>query len=64
MQFITRVDVENGKTLMWCGGKNFDLIQAQNKLRNAGMVIEEVREDKWAVINSVFSTAPATREEA
>jgi len=49
---------------MWCGGKDFNLIQAQKQLRNAGMVMQEVREDRWATIVPFFAlkTEQATEE--
>ena len=50
MQMVTKVDVTTGETLLWCGGADFDIIQAQSKLNNAGMSIQEVRKDKWAIV--------------
>jgi len=50
MRMVTRVDAETGETLLWCGGENFDIIQAQRELNNAGKSIQEVREDKWATV--------------
>lgn len=54
MRLVTRVDTDTGETLMWCGGTKFDLIQAQKQLRIAGMVIQEVREDRWALVVPFF----------
>lgn len=65
MRLVMRVDPDTDETLMWVGGQNFDLIQAQQQLRNAGMVIQEVREDRWAVCVSAFALkAPEASEEA
>ena len=50
MQMVTRVDVSTGETLLWCGGADFDIIQAQKKLNSSGMSLLEVREDKWATV--------------
>ncbi len=52
MKMVTRID-DAGVTLLWCGGDDFDIIQAQTKLNSAGMSLQEVREDKWAVIGRV-----------
>jgi len=64
MRLVTRVDTDTRETLMWCGGKDFNLIQAQKQLRNAGMVMQEVREDRWATIVPFFAlkTEQATEE--
>jgi len=50
MQTITRVDASTGETLVWCGGADFNIIQTQKKLNNAGMSLLEIREDKWATV--------------
>ena len=61
MRMVTRVDVETGETLLWCGSEDFNIIQAQRELNNAGMSIQSVREDKWATIGPVETPE---REEA
>ena len=53
MRMVTRVDTSSGETLLWCGGDDFDIIQAQKKLNSSGMSIQEVREDKWATVGPV-----------
>jgi len=53
MQMVTRVDVATGETLLWCGGTDFNIIQAQKKLNSAGMSLQEVREDKWALVGRI-----------
>ena len=50
MQTVTRIDDATGETLMWCGGADFDIIQAQKNLNNAGYTLLEIREDQWAVM--------------
>ena len=50
MRLVTKLDVETDETLLWCGGTDFDIIQAQTKLNRAGMSIQAVREDKWAMV--------------
>ncbi len=62
MQMITKVDVETGETLLWCGGTGFDIIQAQRKLNNAGMSLQEIRKDKWASVGPL--EIPEGEEEA
>ena len=53
--FITKVDAATGETLMWCGGSDFNIIQAQKKLNNGGMSLQEIRKDKWALVGPVAS---------
>ena len=50
MRMVTRVDAETDEMLLWCGGKDFDIIQAQRKLNNAGMSLQEIRKDRWASV--------------
>ncbi len=53
MRMITRVDAETNEMLLWCGGEDFDVIQAQKELTNAGMSLIKVRDDKWATVGPV-----------
>jgi hypothetical protein len=53
MRMVTRVDAETDEMLLWCGGEDFDIIQAQKELNNAGMSLQEVRNDKWATVGPV-----------
>ena len=62
MQTITRVDADSGETLIWCGRRDFDIIQAQKKLNNAGMTLLTIREDKWASVGPL--EIPEREEEA
>ena len=64
MRLVTRVDTDTGETLMSCGGEDFNLIQAQKQLRNAGMVMQEVREDRWAIVVPFFARTDQATEEA
>ncbi len=62
MRMVTRTDAETNEMLLWCGGKDFDIIQAQKELNNAGMSLQEVREDKWATVGPVET--PEVKEAA
>ena len=53
MRMVTRVDAETHEMLLWCGGEDFDIIQAQQELNNAGMSLQAVRDDKWATVGPV-----------
>lgn len=53
MRMVTRVDAETNEMLLWCGGEDFDIIQAQKELNVAGMSLREVREDQWATVGPV-----------
>ena len=53
MRMVTRVDVETNEMLLWCGGEDFDVIKAQKQLNDAGMSIQEVRDDQWATVGPV-----------
>jgi hypothetical protein len=50
---VTKLDAETNEMILWCGGEDFDIIQAQKELNNAGMSIRNVREDKWATVSPV-----------
>ncbi len=53
MRMVTRTDAETNEMLLWCGGEDFDIIQAQKELNNAGMSLLGVREDRWATVGPV-----------
>ncbi len=53
MRMVTRTDAKTNEMLLWCGGEDFDVIQAQKELNNAGMSILEIRKDKWATVGPV-----------
>ncbi len=50
MRMVTKLDAETDEMLLWCGGEDFNIIQAQKELNNAGISLREVRKDKWATV--------------
>ncbi len=60
MRMVTRTDAETNEMLLWCGGDDFDIIQAQKELNDAGMSLQKVRNDKWATVGPVGT--PETKE--
>lgn len=50
---ITRVDEKTGQTLLWCGSEPFDIMKIQRNLNRSGLVINEIREDKWATLGPI-----------
>ena len=62
MKLVTRTDTDTGEPLVWCGGKDFDLLKTQEQVRGSGMVIREVREDRWAVLVPFYAVAQETEE--
>ena len=51
-QMVTRIDGDT--TLLWIGYDGFDPIQTQRTLNASGMALKEIRDDKWAVIESTL----------
>jgi len=49
-RMITKVDGDT--TLLWVGYDGFDPIKTQRTLNASGMTLKEIRNDKWAVIES------------
>jgi len=46
--------IKNDKTLLWVGYEGFDPIQVQKSLNASGMTLEEIQDDKWAVLGSFY----------
>jgi len=63
MLTATRIDEETGKQLVWCGGENFNPIEMQASLQTSGLTLKEIRDDKWAVVESVAKEIEDGREE-
>ena len=63
MRTITRIDDITGQTLFWCGGGDFNIIEVQRKLNLSGLSIQEIREDKWAVLGPMDSTGEQENDE-
>lgn len=51
-RMITRIDGD--VTLLWVGYDGFDPMQTQKTLNASGMTLKEIRDDKWAVIESTL----------
>ena len=51
MKLISRFDTDTGDTLVWCGD-SFNPIETQKALFASGLSLKEIRDDKWAVVES------------